>query len=224
MSALERCARIGSPAAKAAPGGTARGDMSQCAQQPPRAAAKATGSSSGEADPRAAEVAPEDFRRLAEALTDGVAVVCSGRLVWANDRLAALSGRRSFTELVGTAFPDLFDDTGRGLPDASAPRSLECALHRSDGEVRTVICRLAWRDPDSDADVWVIEDATHVRMLEAELLQLSRKLHAGNREVVSLRESLRRERAERLRSSIEREDIDVWLRWQLEALTELNLW
>jgi trehalose 6-phosphate synthase len=34
----------------------------------------------------------------------------------------------------------------------------------------------------------------------------------------------RRERAERLRSSIEREDIDAWLRWQLEALTELNLW
>jgi trehalose 6-phosphate synthase len=34
----------------------------------------------------------------------------------------------------------------------------------------------------------------------------------------------RRERAECLRSSIEREDIDVWLRWQLEALVELNLW
>jgi trehalose 6-phosphate synthase len=34
----------------------------------------------------------------------------------------------------------------------------------------------------------------------------------------------RRERAHRLRSSIEREDIDAWLRWQLEALAELNLW
>jgi len=60
-----------------------------------------------------------------------------------------------------------------------------------------VICRLAWRDPDSDADAWVIEDATHVRMLEAELLRLSRKLHTGSREVASLRERLRRERAER---------------------------
>lgn len=171
--------------------------MGQCAQQPPRGAAGSAGSFSGEADARAAELAPEHFRRLAEALTDGVAVVCSGRLVWANDRLAALSGRRSSAELVGAAFPDLFDDTGRGLPDANAPRSLECALHRSDGEVRTVICSRAWRDPGSDADAWVIEDATHVRMLEAELLQLSRKLHAGSREVVSLRESLRRERAER---------------------------
>jgi len=43
----------------------------------------------------------------------------------------------------------------------------------------------------------VIEDATHVRMLESELLGLSRKLHAGNREIASLRERLRRERAER---------------------------
>ena len=34
----------------------------------------------------------------------------------------------------------------------------------------------------------------------------------------------RRERAERLRSSIEREDINAWLRWQLEALVELGLW
>jgi trehalose 6-phosphate synthase len=34
----------------------------------------------------------------------------------------------------------------------------------------------------------------------------------------------RRERAERLRTSIEREDIDLWLRWQLEALVELDLW
>jgi len=34
----------------------------------------------------------------------------------------------------------------------------------------------------------------------------------------------RRERADRLRLSVEREDIDAWLRWQLEALVELNLW
>jgi signal transduction histidine kinase len=171
--------------------------MSQFAEQPPRGAAGVAGSSSGEVDARASEPVPEHFRQLAAALTEGVAVVRFGQLVWANDRLVTLSGRRSPTDLVGRVFRDLFGDTGRGLPDANAPRSLECALHRSDGEVRTVICRPAWRDPDSDADAWVIEDATHVRMLEAELLRLSRKLHAGSREVASLRESLRRERAER---------------------------
>jgi trehalose 6-phosphate synthase len=34
----------------------------------------------------------------------------------------------------------------------------------------------------------------------------------------------RQERADQLRPSIEQEDIDTWLRWQLEALVELNLW
>jgi signal transduction histidine kinase len=171
--------------------------MKERAEQPPRGPARLAGSASGEEDARAADLAPEHFRRLAEALAEGVAVVRSGRLVWANDRLVVLSGRRSPADLVGRAFRDLFRDNGRGLPDASAPRSLECALQRSDGEARTVICRLAWRDSDLAADVWVMEDVTHVRMLEAELLQLSRKLHAGSREVASLRESLRRERAER---------------------------
>ena len=77
----------------------------------------------------------EDFRSLAQALSDGVAVVCGGRLVWANDRLVALSGRRSPAQLVGTAFRDLFKDTGRGLPDAGVSRSLECALQRRGGAV-----------------------------------------------------------------------------------------
>jgi trehalose 6-phosphate synthase len=34
----------------------------------------------------------------------------------------------------------------------------------------------------------------------------------------------RRERTERLKLSIEREDIDAWMCWQLEALVELGLW
>ena len=34
----------------------------------------------------------------------------------------------------------------------------------------------------------------------------------------------RRERAALLKSSVKREDIDAWMRWQLEALVELGLW
>jgi trehalose 6-phosphate synthase len=34
----------------------------------------------------------------------------------------------------------------------------------------------------------------------------------------------RRERAKLLKSSIEQEDIDAWMRWQLDALVELGLW
>jgi signal transduction histidine kinase len=100
-------------------------------------------------------------------------------------------------EFQGSVFGDLFKDTGRGLPEPTGPLFLECALRRSDGEPRTVVCRLAWNDPDADVSAWVVEDVTHVRMLEAELVRLSRKLHQGSREVASLGEKLRRDRAER---------------------------
>ncbi len=144
-----------------------------------------------------AAVAAQHFAALAAELSDGVAVTRFGSLAWANDRMVALAGRSALQELQGSVFGDLFKDTGRGLPEPSGPRFLECALRRSDGEPRTVICRLAWNDPDAGVSAWVVEDVTHVRMLEAELLRLSRKLHRGNREVASLAEKLRRDRAER---------------------------
>jgi len=145
----------------------------------------------------AAAVAAQHFAALAAELSDGVAVTRFGSLAWANDRMVALAGRSALQELQGSVFGDLFKDTGRGLPEPSGPRFLECALRRSDGEPRTVICRLAWNDPDAGVSALVVEDVGHVRMLEAELLRLSRKLHRGNREVASLAEKLRRDRAER---------------------------
>jgi signal transduction histidine kinase len=165
--------------------------MGQHAKQSPRDPACAVRAAAP------ADAADEQFRRLAGALSDGVAVVRFGRIAWANDPLVAFSGRRSPPELVGTVFRDLFKDTGSGLPDPSGHLSLECDLHRADGETRSVLCRLAWSDPDADRCAWVIEDASRVRMLGAELLQLARKLHEGSREVATLRERLRRERAER---------------------------
>jgi signal transduction histidine kinase len=137
------------------------------------------------------------FAAIAAEFSDGVAIVRFGALEWANDRLVALAGRSALQELQGGGFGDLFKDTGRGVPEASGPRFLECAVRRADGEPRTVICRLAWNDPDAGESVWVVEDVTHVRMLEAELLRLSRKLHRGNRENVALAEKVRRDRAER---------------------------
>ena len=160
------------------------------------AAGRAAAARMREVMPGAAIAAPH-FAPLAAELSDGVAVVRFGKLVWANDRLVVLSGRDALHELQGSEFGDLFKDTGRGLPELSGPRFLECSLRRTDGETRTVICRLAWKEPDADVGAWVVEDVTHVRMLEAELLRLSRKLHQGSREVASLGEKLRRERAER---------------------------
>jgi signal transduction histidine kinase len=60
-----------------------------------------------------------------------------------------------------------------------------------------VICRPAWPESGPDPGLWVIEDATHVRLLERELLRMSQDLHRANREAASLREQLRAERAER---------------------------
>jgi signal transduction histidine kinase len=146
----------------------------------------------------AAELLPaQHFAALADELSDGIAVVRGRTLESLNGRLVALAGRSAATELMGIVWTDLFKDTGRGLPLLSGPRFVECALRRPDGEVRTVVCRLAWRDPDHVVGGWVIEDVTHVRMLEAELLRLSRKLHQANRDVVAQSENLRRERDER---------------------------
>jgi signal transduction histidine kinase len=144
-----------------------------------------------------AAVAAPHFAAITAELSDGVAIVKSGTVAWANDRLIALAGRSTLQDLQGGTFGDLFKDMGRGLPEPSGPRFLECALRRTDGEARTVVCRLAWNDLDAGICAWVVEDVTHVRMLEAELLRLSRKLHQGSREVASLSEKIRRDRADR---------------------------
>jgi signal transduction histidine kinase len=65
-----------------------------------------------------------------------------------------------------------------------------------------VICRpvdLAGADRESagDSGTWVIEDVTHVRLLERELYRTSQELSRTNQELAALRERLRGEQAER---------------------------
>jgi signal transduction histidine kinase len=131
---------------------------------------------------------------LADAVSQGVAVVRDGCIAWANERLAEMSGRED--ALRGLKVADLLEDTGDGLPGADAPRALECALARNDSEARILACRLALEDTGEGA-VWILEDVSHVRRLESELLRMGKALAAANREVESLRERLRSERAER---------------------------
>jgi two-component system sensor histidine kinase KdpD len=146
--------------------------------------------------PHGCEVPVTDrFLQLAEALREGVAVVRGGRVVWASDTLAELCGRRRADELVGSDFRELFKDTGRGLPEPHGSAALACAVHRTDGECEPVACRRAGRS--GDEEIWVVENPARVRMLEAELLVLSRRLHDVNREVASLEERLRVERVDR---------------------------
>ena len=144
--------------------------------------------------------AEETLQRLAAALPLGVAILCRGRVAWANERLLKMAGRESLGLLVGTQLEELLADSGHGLPalpGAARPRAVECTLRRPDGQERIVIWRPSWPEIAPGSDAWVVEDASHVRSLEREILQASRELHGLHREAAELRDRLRLERAER---------------------------
>jgi signal transduction histidine kinase len=141
--------------------------------------------------------AEEALQRLAAPLPLGVAILCRGRVVWANERLLEMVGLESLGALVGTEVEELFADSGHGFPCAARPRVVECTLRRPDGQERIVIWRPSWPEMVPGTDAWVVEDASHVRSLERELLQASRELHGLHREMAELSDRLRRERAER---------------------------
>jgi signal transduction histidine kinase len=139
-------------------------------------------------------------QRFVAALLEGVAWLRGGQVAWASERLADLVGRE-VAEIAETPFPALFRDDGSGLPDPERPRAVECVVDRPDGETRQVICRPADVGADAGADAgggtWLIEDVTHVRTLERELMRAGQQLSRANRELASLRDQVRGERCER---------------------------
>jgi signal transduction histidine kinase len=151
--------------------------------------------------PREVQAPLPDWEGVVARIPSGVVLTQALQIVWANDRMAELAGV-AVDELQGCRLADPFVDTGGGLPDATAPRAIECSLRRPDGETRTVSCRpveAQWMMGGSvdRSCVWSIEDVSHVRTLEAELLRMSKELHGANRELVGLRERVRRESHER---------------------------
>ncbi len=139
----------------------------------------------------------EPLDALADAISAGLVVASADRIRWASERLVEMAGFGSASELLGRPLRDLFSDTGAGLPDCAARLSVECALKRVDGSLRSVRCRLADGAAGSEGFAWLIEDVTRVRTLERELLHASQQMHRVNREVEDLRERLRRETDER---------------------------
>jgi len=149
---------------------------------------------------RIAKSAEEILERLAASLPLGVVFLRRGCVVWANERLLEMAGRESLGALVGTEVGDLLADSGHGLPGlpgAERPRAVECTLRRPDGQERIVVWRPSWPGIAPETDAWLVEDASHVRSLERELLQASRELHRLHREAAELGDRLRLERAER---------------------------
>jgi signal transduction histidine kinase len=135
---------------------------------------------------------------FANAMSDGVLLASAERVCWASERLAEMAGFESSSDLVELPLGGLFSDTGDGLPASMTRAVVECELKRVDGSVRTVVCRFAEGfAPTDDTTAWVIEDVTHLRTLERELLRLGQEIHAANREMAGLRERLRRESDER---------------------------
>jgi len=152
------------------------------------------------AKPRRLDHSLPDWEGVAASIPIGIVSTQGKQIVWANERMAELAGVADVDLLRGLFLADHFSDTGGGLPDSEMPRAVECALVRPDGETRTVTCRpVDVRRPDgrTGACVWSIEDVSHARTLEAELLRMSKELHGANRELVGLRERVRRESHER---------------------------
>jgi signal transduction histidine kinase len=135
---------------------------------------------------------------FANAMSDGVLLASVERVCWASERFAEMAGFESASDLVELPLASLFSDTGDGLPASTARAVVGCELKRADGSVRAVACRFAEGfGPTDDTTAWVIEDVTHLRTLERELLRVGQEIHSANREMAGLRERLRRESDER---------------------------
>jgi signal transduction histidine kinase len=136
---------------------------------------------------------PTTPRLPATALTQGVMRVRDGCVDWVNPTLMALAGRGD--AVVGWKIDDLFEDAGRGLPRAGGPAVVDCRLVREGDDGREIACHRV--DASEDSETWLVEDVTHVRRVERELLRSGRELAHALRECEALRERLRSERSER---------------------------
>ena len=136
-------------------------------------------------------------RRLATSLSEGVAFVQDGRIVWANDAIASMAARAGAADLLGVEVSELVVDLGSGLPDPSRAGPQRCGVRQPKGGPRAVTWHLAWPEIAPGTDAWVIEDPTRVRELEEELLHASQDLHRLHREAAALRDRIRHERAAR---------------------------
>jgi len=140
--------------------------------------------------PEPKSAAPGDLpvRLVADALSEGVAVLCEGRIVFANAQLCAWAGR---PDLQGVEASELF----AGETPPGAGRATACRMTREGGEPRHVELRgYALCD---DQTLLVACDVTHVRALEEEMLRTGRDLHEARRRLEQVKERARRESEER---------------------------
>jgi signal transduction histidine kinase len=143
---------------------------------------------------------PEEgpLHAFANAMSAGVLLAADKRVCWVSERFAKMAGFEFPADPVDMPIGGLFLDSGDELPGLTTRAVVEYDLKRTDGSLRTVTCRFAEGAAlDERTAAWVIEDVTHLRTLERELLRLGQEVHGANRELADLRDRSRRESAER---------------------------
>lgn len=130
-----------------------------------------------------------DLARVADELSDGLAVVRGGCIMWANRRLADWTGRPA-DALRGCA-PDSLVAPGEPALTHEGETRLEGA-----GGRRIPVRALRLSEGDGGDATWVFRDLARASGLEGEVLALGRALREANLELEALRERGRRQRAD----------------------------
>jgi signal transduction histidine kinase len=140
--------------------------------------------------PETKSAAPGDLpvRLVADALSEGVAVLREGRIVFANAQLRAWSGRG---DLSGVEASEIF--AGEAPPGPG--RATLCRVPREGGKPRHLEIR--GHALCDEQTLLIACDVTHVRALEEQMLRAGRDLHEARRELEQVKERARRESEER---------------------------
>lgn len=131
---------------------------------------------------------------VAALLSEGLARVVAGRIIWANDSLATVCGRPSTEALLGLRLEELLVDAGSGLPDPAMEVPIECWV-RDLAQRRVRLSHGA--STGADGELWLVEDVSHLARLEAEALEQAERLRAANAKCASLQRRLDAEHADR---------------------------
>ena len=148
----------------------------------------------------------EDYRQLypagqlevlAGGASEGVAICCGGRIRWASQRLADLTGRSSPDELVGLTLCQILEDIGEGLPPPEGFGMVECGLRGDEhSRVRLTVRGLGGGLAEPE-QIWLFSAQGGARAERAEWRRMRGALHEANGRVAALREQLEAETSDR---------------------------
>lgn len=102
---------------------------------------------------------PREVALLAQCIREAVVLATGGRVVWASERFAELTGDDSAQALTDLDFEALLQDSGDGLPDEAIRRNVRCRLRRARVPGQGVLVRCAGTTRLSSgerSEIWVV--------------------------------------------------------------------